>query len=113
MCIRDRRRAVVITNPLSEDMGIMRTLMLPSILDVTARNYNMKNETLRLYELGSVYTPVAGEKLPGERKILSAAAYDGVEDVYKRQRSFWRRAGNSRRSCCCLRSWLRRPLACA
>ena len=75
----DLRRAVVITNPLSEDMGIMRTLMLPSILDVTARNYNMKNETLRLYELGSVYTPVAGEKLPGERKILSAAAYDGVD----------------------------------
>ncbi len=73
------RRAVVITNPLSEDMGIMRTMMLPSILDVAARNYKMKNESLRLYELGSVYTPVEGEKLPNERKILSAAAYGDVD----------------------------------
>ena len=39
----------------------------------------MKNETLRLYELGSVYTPADGEKLPGERKILSAAAYGGMD----------------------------------
>ncbi len=73
------RQAVVITNPLSEDMSILRTLMLPSMLDVTARNYNMKNENLRLYELGSVYTPVEGEKLPRERKVISAAAYGGVD----------------------------------
>ena len=73
------RSAVVITNPLSEDMSMLRTLMLPSILDVTARNYNMKNDSLRLYELGSVYTPSETEKLPNERKILSAAAYGGVD----------------------------------
>lgn len=73
------RHAVVITNPLSEDMSIMRTIMLPSILDVTARNFNMKNESVRLYELGSVYTPVDGAKLPNERKILSAAAYGDLD----------------------------------
>ena len=58
---------------------MLRTLMLPSILDITARNYNMKNDSLRLYELGSVYTPSETEKLPNERKILSAAAYGGVD----------------------------------
>ena len=73
------RNAVKITNPLSEDLGIMRTIMLPSMLDITARNFNMKNENLRLYELGSVYTPVEGEKLPRERKVISAAAYGGVD----------------------------------
>lgn len=73
------RNAVVITNPLSEDMSTLRTLMLPSILDVTARNFNMKNDQLRLYELGSVYTPVDGEKLPRERKVLSAAAYGNMD----------------------------------
>ena len=57
----------------------MRTIMLPSILDVTARNFNMKNESVRLYELGSVYTPVDGAKLPNERKILSAAAYGDLD----------------------------------
>ena len=73
------RNGVVIRNPLSEDMSLMRTVMLPSILEVAARNFNMKNSALRLYDLGSVYTPVEGEKLPHERKILSAAAYGNVD----------------------------------
>ncbi|MBE6936062.1 MAG: phenylalanine--tRNA ligase subunit beta [Ruminococcaceae bacterium] len=77
------RKAVVITNPLSEDMNTLRTIMLPSILEVAARNYNVKNPAMRMYELGSVYVPVDGEKLPRERKILSGAIYGDGADFFE------------------------------
>ena len=73
------RRTARIRNPLSDEMSVMRTTMLPSILDVAARNANMKNRNARIYELGSIYTPVDGERLPKESKVLALAAYGEVD----------------------------------
>jgi phenylalanyl-tRNA synthetase beta chain len=49
------RDAVVIMNPLSEDQGIMRTTMLPSLLDSAAANLNRQNRNPRLFEIGKIY----------------------------------------------------------
>ncbi len=73
------RHTARLRNPLSDEMSVMRTTMLPSILDVAARNANMKNKNARIYELGSIYTPVDGERLPKESKVLAMAAYGGVD----------------------------------
>lgn len=73
------RNAARLRNPLSDEMSVMRTTMLPSILDVAARNANMKNKNARIYELGSIYTPIEGERLPKESKVLAMAAYGGVD----------------------------------
>lgn len=73
------RRTARLRNPLSDEMSVMRTTMLPSILDVAARNANMKNKNARIYELGSIYTPVDGERLPKESKVLAMAAYGEVD----------------------------------
>lgn len=51
------RRSVVISNPLGEDTSVMRTTMLPSMMEVIARNLNFSNENVRLFELGSTYLP--------------------------------------------------------
>ena len=41
------RRSVVITNPLGEDTSVMRTVALPSMMEVVARNVNFSNEDVR------------------------------------------------------------------
>jgi phenylalanyl-tRNA synthetase beta chain len=60
------RQAVALLNPLSEDQKIMRTMMLPSLLQNIARNTSRQNNDLRLFEIGKVFHPVADAPLPQE-----------------------------------------------
>ena len=73
------RKSVVITNPLGEDTSIMRTTILPSMLEIIARNHSYRNKSARLYELGKIYLP-REDGLADEPKYLSLGAYgDGVD----------------------------------
>jgi len=66
------RNAVVVMNPLSEEQGIMRTTIIPSMIDVAVRNINHRNKDLRLFELGKVYFANEDKnKQPDERWTLS------------------------------------------
>jgi phenylalanyl-tRNA synthetase beta chain len=49
------REAVALMNPQSEEQGIMRTTMLPSLLSCAAGNLNRQNRDLRLFEVGKIY----------------------------------------------------------
>ncbi|MFC1827499.1 phenylalanine--tRNA ligase subunit beta [Thermodesulfobacteriota bacterium] len=60
------RKAVTLLNPLSEDQKIMRTMMLPSLLQNISRNTSRQNNDIRLFEIGKVFHPVADEPLPNE-----------------------------------------------
>jgi phenylalanyl-tRNA synthetase beta chain len=60
------RNAVELLNPLSEDQKIMRTMMLPSLLQNLSRNTSRQNNDIRLFEIGKVFHPVDGEELPNE-----------------------------------------------
>jgi len=48
-------RVVPILNPLSEELGIMRQSMLPSMLQTIQYNQNRQQEDLKLYEFGRTY----------------------------------------------------------
>ena len=73
------RNSLKILNPLGEDTSIMRTTILPSMLEIITRNYNYRNKAVRLYELGKIYLP-REDGLADEPKILSLGAYgDGVD----------------------------------
>ena len=52
-----RRISTTILNPLGEDFSVMRTTVLPSMLDSLAHNNAHRNATASLYELGTIYTP--------------------------------------------------------
>lgn len=67
------RNAVKIQNPLSEEHSVMRTMMLPGLLEILARNYNRRVRTERSLKSAGFFTPGA-ESLPEERAVLSAAA---------------------------------------
>ena len=77
-----RRESLKILNPLGEDTSIMRTTILPSMLEIVARNYNFRNPAVRLYELGRVYFK-REDGLADEPKMLSLGAYGAGIDFYK------------------------------
>ena len=60
----------------------MRTVILPSMLDILARNYAYKNKGVKLYELGRIYLPVEGHDLPDEPKRLIFGTYGEHEDFF-------------------------------
>ncbi len=77
-----RRESFKILNPLGEDTSIMRTTTLPSMLEILTRNYNYRNQDVKLYEVGRVYLPGGEDGLADERKVLTLGAYGGDMDFY-------------------------------
>ena len=67
-----RRENVAILNPLSEDQAVMRTTLVPGLLETAAGNLAYRNEDLALFELRPVFRPLAGEELPVESLRLAA-----------------------------------------
>nr|WP_325185928.1 phenylalanine--tRNA ligase subunit beta [uncultured Oscillibacter sp.] len=77
------RNSMRILNPLGEDTSIMRTTTLPSMLEILARNYNYRNKSVRLYELGRTYfAKNDGSGMADEPKVLSLGAYGGGMDFF-------------------------------
>lgn len=68
------RDSLRILNPLGEDTSIMRTTILPSMLEIVSRNYNYRNKSAALYEIGRVYFK-RPDGLADEPKIVSMGAY--------------------------------------
>lgn len=75
------RNTLKIQNPLGEDTSVMRTIALPSMLDILSRNYAYHNKSAKLYELAKIYLPVEGQTLPEEPKMLVLGAY-GVGETF-------------------------------
>lgn len=69
------RNCVVIRNPLGEDTSVMRTTTIPSMLEVLSRNYNNRNKTAELYEVGKIYIPQNDQPLPEEKPIVVMGMY--------------------------------------
>ena len=76
------RNAMRIQNPLGEDTSIMRTIALPSMLDILSRNYAYHNKSVKLYELAKIYLPTEGEILPAEPKMLVLGTYGASETFF-------------------------------
>lgn len=79
------RNSLKILNPLGEDTSIMRTTTLPSMLEILTRNYNFRNKSACLYELGRTYFAKNGSDASGvaeEPKVLSLGAYGPDVDFF-------------------------------
>ena len=77
-----KRQSVVIRNPLGEDISIMRTNAIPSMMDILSKNYNNRNGAVSLYEIGNEYIPVEGELLPDEVPNLVLGMYGDDKDFF-------------------------------
>ena len=76
------RNAMRIQNPLGEDTSIMRTIALPSMLEILSRNNAYHNKSVKLYELAKIYLPVESEALPQEPKMLLLGTYGANETFF-------------------------------
>jgi phenylalanyl-tRNA synthetase beta chain len=65
-----RRNAVKVLNPLVEEQSVMRTTLLPSMLESAAKNFSFRLINQRIFELRRVYRPRAGQELPHEPLYL-------------------------------------------
>ncbi len=65
------RRNVRLLNPLAEDQSVMRTMLLPGILENLKRNVNHQRPDIKLFEVGKVFHPTDSE-LPDEEMRLVA-----------------------------------------
>ena len=76
-----RRDSLRILNPLGEDTSIMRTTILPSMLEILTRNYNYRNKAAALYEIGRIYLK-RPDGMADEPRIVSLGAYGEKMDFF-------------------------------
>ena len=76
------RKALRIQNPLGEDTSIMRTIALPSMMEILSRNNAYHNRSVKLYELAKIYLPQEGSVLPQEPKMLVLGTYGANETFF-------------------------------
>ncbi len=78
-----KRNMVKLINPLGDETSVMRTSLLPNILEVASRNTNRKINEFRAFEIGQVFIPRLGleGELPFEIPNLVMAMY-GKEDFF-------------------------------
>jgi phenylalanyl-tRNA synthetase beta chain len=67
-----RRQQVELLNPLSEDQAVLRTMLLPGLLDNVRRNISFQQTDVRLFEIGKVFIFTAPGQQPVERHQLCA-----------------------------------------
>ena len=69
-----RRNVIKLMNPISDEFGVMRTTMLPSLLNTAAYNLARQAESVKIFEVGRVYLPksLPLTEHPEERRIIGA-----------------------------------------
>jgi len=65
---------VALANPLSAELGVMRTALLPGLVSALARNVARQQPRVRLFELGRVFATQPGDA-PLETRRVAAVAY--------------------------------------
>ncbi|GAA0710336.1 phenylalanine--tRNA ligase subunit beta [Paraclostridium ghonii] len=76
----ERREFVKIINPLGEETSVMRTTLIPNMLDVISTNLSHKVEEVYAFECGNTFRPQDG--LPVEGKKLSIGMYGKEVDFF-------------------------------
>ncbi len=67
-----RRNLVKILNPLTEDQSVMRSSLVPGLLESMHRNLSKQIGTLKLFEMGNIFISRGQDDLPDEREMLIA-----------------------------------------
>lgn len=84
------RNALPLQNPLSPEMSVLRTTLLPGLLDNAQRNRNHQIDTIALFEIGNVFIRDGEQKEPERVSgVLAGQIGDGVYSNPYRQPDFY------------------------
>ncbi len=80
----EERNAIRILNPISEELSLMRTFLIPSMLQNAVRNIRRGNDTGREFEFANVYIPTntAASEQPVERKHIVLGVWGNEYDFF-------------------------------
>lgn len=67
-----RARSIKLLNPLVEEQSVMRTTLIPSLLETVEHNLNHRRLNQRIFELRRLYLENDGDELPREPLWLGA-----------------------------------------
>lgn len=70
-----------LANPLSEEQALMRTSLVPGLLDALRRNVLRQLQDVRLFEIAKIFVPQSGEDLPREEQWLAGVMYGSREEA--------------------------------
>lgn len=73
------RDYIEIKNPLGEDTSVMKTVAISTMLETLSRNFNYKNQNVKLFEVAKEYFKRGEDSLANEPEKLVAGLYG--EDV--------------------------------
>ena len=76
----EKRNFVKIINPLGEETSVMRTTLMPNMLDIISTNISHKVESVSAFECGNTFTPQNG--LPVETKKFCVGMYGKEVDFF-------------------------------
>jgi phenylalanyl-tRNA synthetase beta chain len=75
----DKRRSVVrLLNPLSEEQAVLRTMLLPGLLENVKRNINFQKTAIKLFEVGKVFHPTSINEQPIEKTHIAGVLSGNV-----------------------------------
>ncbi len=81
-----RRECVKLLNPLTEEQAVMRTMLLPGMLENIRRNINFQQNDIRLFEIGKVFSFTGKTSQPHERyqlcAVMSGGRYPAAGSLY-------------------------------
>ncbi|MDI6854225.1 MAG: phenylalanine--tRNA ligase subunit beta [Deltaproteobacteria bacterium] len=69
-----------LANPLSEEQAVMRTSLLPGLLEALRRNVLRQVPTVNLFEIAKVFIPQGGADLPREEQWLAGVMYGSRDE---------------------------------
>lgn len=68
----DARRTVVeLVNPLTEDQSVLRSCLIPGLLETMHRNISKQSRTLKIFEIGKTFISKGDDTLPAESDMLA------------------------------------------
>ncbi len=78
------RDVVALINPLGEDTSVMRSMMLPEMLECLGRNFSRNIEGVCFYELGNTFRKVSPDPnvLPQEADAMTIGMYGQGSDFF-------------------------------
>jgi len=69
----DKRRGVeTILNPISDQMSVLRSSIIPGLLETMKKNNSLQADTLKLFEIGKIFFATQKGSLPEEREVVAA-----------------------------------------
>jgi len=80
----EARKTIRLLNPLGEDTSVMRTTLLPNMMEVLGRNYSRNIAKVKAFEIGNVFLENKSDPsgLPAESDHLCLGAYGQGETFF-------------------------------